>query len=165
MENACDEMANFSSDKSSCGTRKRVVLSIESKLTIVDHMKAGVTQEKLATEYRSVCSTEGDIKMNEEKIRSFASTMESMAIIKKGRKVMRLAYDDKVDEAVNVGLSKRGLKTCPFSRPILCVKVTQLYESNSEPPFQAIVRNLAGAKCFTSLKQLTLDFLLHNSRK
>ena len=42
----------------------------------------------------------GDIKRNEAKIRAFASTMDSMAMSKKGCKVMRLANDDKLDEAV-----------------------------------------------------------------
>ena len=42
----------------------------------------------------------GDIKRDEAKICAFASTMGSMAMSKKGRKVMRLANDDKLDEAV-----------------------------------------------------------------
>ena len=42
----------------------------------------------------------GDIKRDEAKIRAFASMMDSMAMSKKGRKVMRLANDDKLDEAV-----------------------------------------------------------------
>ena len=34
------------------------------------------------------------------KTRSFASTMDSMAMSKNGRKVMRLADDDRLDKAV-----------------------------------------------------------------
>ena len=66
------EMANASSAKSSCGKRKRVVLSLESKLAILDRLNAGATQEYLA-EYLADAygirhSTVGDIKKNEEKI-------------------------------------------------------------------------------------------------
>ena len=84
MENLDDEMANFCSAKSSCGKRKREVLLLKSKLVILDHLKAGVAQEKLANEYRIGCWTVGDIKKNEEMIRSFASLMECMTIRKKG---------------------------------------------------------------------------------
>ena len=35
MDNVCDEMAN---DSSACGKRKRVVLSLESKLAILDRL-------------------------------------------------------------------------------------------------------------------------------
>ena len=52
MENVRDEMANSSSAKSCCGKRKRVVLLLESKIAILDCLKAGVMQEKLADEYR-----------------------------------------------------------------------------------------------------------------
>ena len=56
--------------------------------------EAGVMQKKLADEYRIGRSTVGDIKKNEDKIKSFALTMESMAISKKGWKIMHLANDD-----------------------------------------------------------------------
>ena len=72
--------------KSCCGKRKRVVLLLESKIAVLDCLKAGVMQEKLADEYRIGRSTVGDIKKNEDKIRSFASTMESMVISKKGER-------------------------------------------------------------------------------
>ena len=63
-----------------------------------------MTQAKLADECGVGSSTISDIKKNEDKIRSFASTMDSMAgqpaMSKKGHKVIRLADDDRLDKAV-----------------------------------------------------------------
>ena len=40
-----DKMVNSSHAKNSCGKRKCVVLSLQSKIVILDDLKAGVTQE------------------------------------------------------------------------------------------------------------------------
>ena len=76
-------MAISSYAKNSCKKGKCVVVWLESKLAIFDCLKVGATQEKLAVEYRIGHLTVRDIEMNEEKIQSFALTMESMAISKK----------------------------------------------------------------------------------
>ena len=81
------EVANASGAKCFCGKRKRVVLSLESNPAILDHLKARATQESLADAYGIGRLTVGDIKKNEEKIRSFTLTKESMVISKNGRKV------------------------------------------------------------------------------
>ena len=62
-------MSNFSSAESSCGKRKRVVLSIESKLVMLDRLKAGATLGKLANEYRIGCSIVGDIRKKDTVVR------------------------------------------------------------------------------------------------
>ena len=80
--------------------RKRVVLTLEKKLSILDRLKSGETQGKVATEYGVGRSTIGDIKKTQDKLKSFASTMENFAMSLKGRKVMRMADDEKLDEAV-----------------------------------------------------------------
>ena len=64
--------------------RKRVVLTLENTLTILDHLKAASMQEKLADEYGIGCSTVHDTKKNEDKVRSFTSIMENLAMSKKG---------------------------------------------------------------------------------
>ena len=74
------EMADDSSAKSSCGKRKHVALSLESKQAILDLQRGRTTQESLADECGIVCLIVGDINKNKDKIQSFASTMESMAI-------------------------------------------------------------------------------------
>jgi len=47
--------------------RKRVVLSLEDKLGILDRLKAGASHTKLAEEYGIGKATVGDLKKNEEK--------------------------------------------------------------------------------------------------
>ena len=67
--------------------------------------------------------------------------MESMAISKKGRKVMHLADDDKLDEAVYLWFVQKRTQDMPVSGSILCEKAAQLHallhQSDSEPSFQA----------------------------
>ena len=58
--------------------RKHTCVSLEAKLEIINRLKKGESQSSLASEYRIWKSTEGDFKKNEEKIREFATTMESL---------------------------------------------------------------------------------------
>ena len=80
---------------------------------------------------------------------------------------MRLADDDKLDEAASVWFVQKRTQDIPVSGPILCVRAAELHamlhEGDSEPSFRASVQNLVAAKRFTDSKQLTLDFFLHNS--
>ena len=115
-------MATSSSAQSVPKKRKRVVLTLENKLAILDRLKTGATQEKLASEYGIGRSTVGDLKKNEDKIRSFALTMENTAISTKGRKVMRICDDEKLDEAVYMWFVQKRSQDMPFSGPILCEK-------------------------------------------
>ena len=64
-------------------------------------------------------STVGDIKKNEASIRSFASSMENMAMNKKGRKVMHLANDHELDEAVYQWFIQKRSQDMPVSGPVL----------------------------------------------
>ena len=99
-------------------------------------MKTRATQQSLqAGRVRDrACSTVGNIsKKNADKIRSFASIMESMAISKKEQKVMHCADDGKLDEAVYLCFVQKSTQDVPISRPILSEKVALLPES----PFQA----------------------------
>ena len=64
--------------------RRCVVLTLENKLAIIDRLKKVAMQEKLASEYGVGCSTIGDINKSKEKLKSFASTMESLAMNSKG---------------------------------------------------------------------------------
>ena len=113
---------------SSSKKRKRVVLTLEDKLAILDQLKAGPTQEKLAKQFGIGRSTVHDLK-NEHKLRSFASTMESMAMNKKGRKTMRLADDEKLDEALYLWFVQKRSQDMPVSGPIVSEKAMQLLSS------------------------------------
>ena len=59
-----------------------------------------MSHAKIAKKFGVGISTVGDIKKNEASIRSFVSSMENMTMNKKGCKVMRLANDQELDEAV-----------------------------------------------------------------
>ena len=139
----CNKMATSNKTQGSSITKKRkcVVLTLENKLAILDRLKMGATQEKLASEYGIGRSTVGDLKKSEDKIRSFALTMENTAISTKGRKVMRICDDDKLDEAVYLWFVQKRSQDMPVSGPILCEKASelhsQLHEGESVPPFQA----------------------------
>lgn len=53
------------------GQRKRVVLSIEKKLEILDRLSKGESQAFLSFEYGIGKSTVADLKKNAKKIRTF----------------------------------------------------------------------------------------------
>ena len=57
-----------------------MVLTLEKKLSILDRLKSGETPGKLATEYGVGRSTIGDINKTQDKLKSFASTMENFAM-------------------------------------------------------------------------------------
>ncbi len=75
--------AGIKSKKDSTGNsrkRKRVVLTLEQKLLVLERLKHGQTQENIASEFGAGRSTIGDIKKSEEKLRSFAFSMEGFNI-------------------------------------------------------------------------------------
>ena len=115
--------------------RKCIVLPIESRMAILDRLKGGASYKRLADDFGIGISTIGDIKRNDTTIRAFVSTMDNMAMSKKGRKVMRLASDDKLDEAVYQWFVQKRSQDMP-----LC-KAVQLHgmlnKGGAIAPFQA----------------------------
>ena len=79
--------------------RKRVVPSLENKSSILNRLAKGKKGTKVASEFGIGNSTVTDLK-KESRIRSLVSSMESLSVCVKERKIMRLADDEKVDEAV-----------------------------------------------------------------
>ena len=79
---------------STCRKRKRVVLSLENKLSILDRLAKGEKATNVASEFGIGNSTVTDLN-NESSIRLFISSMESLSVCSKERKIMCL-----VDEAV-----------------------------------------------------------------
>ena len=146
---ACLAVMASSSSSSSSGSRKRkcVVLTctLEQKLAILDASKRENCKKNLpASEYGAGRSTISDIKKSEEKLKSYASTMESLSISSKTRKVMHLADDENLDEAVYLWFVQRRSQDMPVSGSILCEKATQLQaqlhqggSEDSKAPFQA----------------------------
>ena len=85
------EMAESSSSTvaSSSGVqkRKRKVLSIDTKLAILESLSKGVSQAKLAEQYGVGKSTISDINRSEQKVKEYASTLASQGV-STSRKVM-----------------------------------------------------------------------------
>ena len=104
--------------------RKRVVLSIESKLTVLDSVAKGVGYSELCEKFGIGKSTITTLKKNEAKIREFASSKS----ISGSRKVMRLAKDEELDRALYLWfVQKRGIGM-PISGTILCENAKQFNE-------------------------------------
>ena len=59
------------------------------KIAILDKLRTGQTRSSIVKEYGVGCATVTSPKNNEEKLRSFASTMDSMEVSKKGLKVIQ----------------------------------------------------------------------------
>ena len=81
--------------------RKRVVLSIESKMTVLDSVAKGVGFSELTEKFGIGKSTITTLKKNETKMREFASTLESNSM-SGSRKVMHLAKDEELDWALHL---------------------------------------------------------------
>ena len=100
----------------SCGIQKRQmkVLSIDTKLAILEFLSKGVSQAKLAEQYGVGKSTISDIKRSEQKVNEYASTLDSQGV-STSRKVMRLAKEDKLEEALYLWfIQKRSLGTAHY---------------------------------------------------
>ena len=107
--------------------RKRVVLSIESKLTVLDSVAKGVGYSELCEKFGIGKSTITTLKRNEAKIHEFISSLESKSI-SGSQKVMRLAKDEELDRALYLWFAqKRGIGM-PISGMILCEKAKQFNE-------------------------------------
>ena len=107
--------------------RKRVVLSIDSKLAILRKIKEGVPQIRLAEQYGVGRSTITDLKKNEDKIREFAEGIENQGI-SKVRKVMRLGKDEQLEEALYMWFVQKRGQGNPVSGPLLAEKAKQLHD-------------------------------------
>ena len=120
--------------------RKRKVLSLEDKLTILDRMSKGERQVNLASEFGVGTSTVADLK-KKGLIREFVATMDSLSVSVKERKIMRLADDEKLDEAVYLWFVQKRSLSIPVTGVVLSEKATQFHEQlhpeASEKPFKA----------------------------
>ena len=67
----CSRITVYGMATGSCRKRKRVVLSLENKLAILDRLEKGETKTKLAKEFSVANSTLTGLKKNESKIREY----------------------------------------------------------------------------------------------
>ena len=89
---------------------KRVVLSIESKLSVLDSVAKGVSYSELSEKFDIGKSTITSLENNEAKIREFATTLESIYMPSASWKVMRLTKDKELDRALYLWfIQQRGI--------------------------------------------------------
>lgn len=117
--------------------RKRVILSLESKLSILDKLSKGVTQAILAEGYNIGQSTITDLKKNEAKLRAFVSSLEQQGM-SCSRKIMRLAKEKQLEEALYLWfVQKRSQDTGPLLKEKASELHGKLYEEGGAPSFTA----------------------------
>ena len=108
--------------------RKRVVLTLENKLCVLDRLAKGEKASKVASEFGIGNSTVTDLKKNESKILSFVSSIESLSVCSNERKIMRLAEDEKVDEAVYLWYVQKRSQGIPITGPVLREKAQLFHQ-------------------------------------
>ena len=69
-------------------------------MSILNRLAKSEKGTKVGSEFGIGNSTVTDLKKNESRIRSLVSSMESLSVRSKERKIIRLADDEKVNEAV-----------------------------------------------------------------
>ena len=72
---------------------------VTCKLAILESLSKGVSQAKLAEQYEIGKSTISDINRSEQKVKDYASTLDTQGG-STSRKVMRLAKEDKLEKAL-----------------------------------------------------------------
>ena len=101
------------------GKRKRVVWSLENKIVILDGLAKVERATKLATKFGIGNATITDLKKNKDKIRSFVALMKNLSV---PRTIMRLAENEKVDEALYLWYTQKRSQGIPVTGPILWEK-------------------------------------------
>ena len=82
--------------------RKRSVLSIEDKQSIILRLEKGEKGTNLSAEYGVSKQQISDIRKNKEKIMKFADNLETSEGLK--RKLLKVARDEQLDNALYAGL-------------------------------------------------------------
>lgn len=117
--------------------RKRVVLTIEEKVKVLDMLDESVSYGVIAEKFGIGKSTVSDLKKNKEKIRSFQREMIDMGM-KRQAKTMRLGDDKQLDRALYLWFKQKRMEGVPVTGPLLCAKALELSKTiNGETEFHA----------------------------
>ncbi len=106
--------------------RKRTVLSVEDKVTIIKQLQIS-SANVIAERYGVVKSPVSDIKKNRDKILRFTQEMRDMGMSKKA-KVLKVGDDEQHDKVVYLWFKQKQIEGVPISGPILCEKAVQLHK-------------------------------------
>ncbi|XP_067387794.1 jerky protein homolog-like [Emydura macquarii macquarii] len=106
--------------------RKRVTLSIDTKLEILKKLDNGVRLSNIAIEYGIGKSTVTDIRKSQEKIKQFAKEAEDSGAVK-SRCIVRKAAADDFDKAMHLWFAQERSKGTPISGVMVTEKAKLLY--------------------------------------
>lgn len=134
--------------------RKHNVLSIETKIEIIQRLERGETGSSLAPIYNVGRATISDIKNKKDSILMFASKLKSEDGLKK-RKTMRKANDTSLEDAVYMWYVQKLSQGEVVTGPLLCEKALELNSKLGGPPdFKASTGWLKNFRSRHGIKQI-----------
>ena len=120
--------------------RKKIVLSIEQKLVIIDLLHNGASYTIVTEKYGIARSTIADIKKSEEKLRRCKRRMTELGVKDVKVKAMKIGAHEKLDEGLYIWFRKQREKDVPVTGVLLQEKAKLLYQRlypNATTPFLA----------------------------
>jgi transposase-like protein len=110
--------------------RKKVVLSLEEKLDILEQIEKGTSYTIIAERYGIGKSTVTDIKKSKHKLEAFKKKSKEMGRLKATaeQKTLNLGTYDKLDEALYIWFRQQRERNVPVSGSLLQEKARILYE-------------------------------------
>lgn len=105
--------------------RKRVVLSIQQKLEIINLLEKGRTVKSIKDEYNIGEQTVRDIRGQKDNLLKFASAAESSSGLKK-RKTMKKATFETLDKAMIEWFTQQRALGNPING-VICVEKARLF--------------------------------------
>lgn len=107
--------------------RKRVTVTIQQKLDIIEKLEKGVKTKHIAAEYNLGSSTIHDIKKNKEKLLKFSSQMANSIIGIDQRHSMRESPFALLDKAVLHWFNQERANNHPISGPMIAQRAKELF--------------------------------------
>lgn len=117
----------------SSGKRKHNVLTMDTKIEIIQRLEKGETAVRLAPIYNIGRTTISDIKRNKDSILMFAAKLKSDDSLKK-RKRIRKPNDSNLENAVYMWYIQKIQKGEFVNGPLLCEKALELNQKLGGPP-------------------------------
>ena len=108
--------------------RKKVVLTIDDKIDILQLLNSGTSYTIISDKYGIGRSTVADIKKSASKLEAFKKKMVDMGFKKASAKTMKIGDYEKLDEAVYIWFRQQRELNIPVSGAILQEKARILFE-------------------------------------
>ena len=115
--------------------RKRSILLIEDKQSIILQLEKGEKGSNLSAEYGVSKQQISDIRKNKEKIMKFADNLETSEGLK--RKSLKVAHDEQLDNTLYAWFIQQRTSGTPISGPLLQEKVKHFYSHFTQIPQMA----------------------------